>query len=594
MRSRRIDPRKNRIMLRRRTIIPASLLFAGLWTLFGVLSMPSGESALVEPRFAVHPNDLAAGLVLLLPGCATFAWMGRGGRRWLALGTTGLLVAALVATGSRGGLVAGLLGLAVAWTVVGPRGRRALLVLAVACFLAVAALSAAIGGDELHRRARAVLRDHDAEGATWDHLLSGRPEIWRRAGRIVRDLPLFGAGLHGYRELVPDAYPMPPESFYEASRTAGPQVDDSHQLFLELAVVHGLPVTLVLLGLVTTAVLRLLRRLRRGELPASEEALHAGLLGGIVAHLAHGLGDVAAPGAVPFGMAVHLLFWLVIGLGLRETPSRSPSPSHDRASLPRALVLALLAVAALAVVAQIPVAGGPGLLRTETMHRRALQALERNDPAPELAEALRDGPCRSQWWRHLLAHHLPGRGTGTGDGTGEADGAVSSLRALASCDAARIRDLRALAPFDRHRAEAAADVSPGHPDVLLWRAWALRGSPRAPDEARLRRLYDLYLAHRPEDGEIWIEAARGLRRGREHPAWRLAALSQACVHGDPGANACYGAGGLARRMDLPASVALHLLRLSEWAGARALADEIEAAAEKKSTAELTNTVPPPV
>jgi hypothetical protein len=58
---------------------------------------------------------------------------------------------------------------------------------------------------------------------------------------------------------------------------------------------------------------------------------------------------------------------------------------------------------------------------------------------------------------------------------------------------------------------------------------------------------------------------------QEHPRLALAFLAQACAHGDPGANACYGAGNLARRLDLGDAVADSFYLASQWPGARRLA-----------------------
>ena len=235
-------------------------------------------------------------------------------------------------------------------------------------------------------------------------------------------------------------------------------------------------------------------------------------LGGLLAYLLHGLVDCPAPGSI-----VYLAGWAALGGACCLEPEITSSLSRRRVA--KNLTLRFV------VAVWVLLAVGIAVLLS------------------------RPNPCQEAWTSALR------------------QGSLQNEVAVAVCDPRRIADLAARHPFDADRSRAVFDARPSSPDALRWRLWT------TSDESDLPAGYLQYFGRRPADADAKMEFLRRVPRSWQdwHPELVLSLLAHACAHGDPGANACLGAGNLARRLDLDPAVADSFYLASEWPGARRLA-----------------------
>jgi O-antigen ligase len=140
--------------------------------------------------FDINPNSVAMYLEPLLGVAAGFALFGRGRKRWLALAFLAFIVPAELATLSRGGLLAlGVLAVIAVLTVSSWPLRIALAVGAVVGAVLIRFLPV-VGS-----RAAGVLTPMTGT-------FFGRVGIWVVTLRMLRDRPVFGAGLNAYQTVV--------------------------------------------------------------------------------------------------------------------------------------------------------------------------------------------------------------------------------------------------------------------------------------------------------------------------------------------------------------------------------------------------------
>lgn len=198
----------------------------------------------------VNPNFLAgflAATLLLVIGALVFpSPVDDGRRRWrtaLAVGEGALLLAALVATGSRGGalaLAAGLLLLLVlrSWKV------------AVGVFAAAAFALLAIP-NPLVQRLQSLPHT--------DSFAFTRLSVWKSAALMLADHPWLGIGLGQY-EYVSTRYAFPVTTHWaKYTRVA----ENAHSEYLQAGAELGLPGILAALGAVALLAQAAIRRLRR-------------------------------------------------------------------------------------------------------------------------------------------------------------------------------------------------------------------------------------------------------------------------------------------------------------------------------------------
>jgi putative inorganic carbon (hco3(-)) transporter len=159
-----------------------------------------------QAAFNIDPNSIALYLEPLIGVAAGLALLGAGTVRRVAIATVAVLVAAELATLSRGGLLA-LAALAVIAAVTLPSARVRIAVLAGAVVAGVGVLFAPVIGPRL-------LHVLDPRFGTF--VIRG--QIWAASIRMLRDHPLFGAGINAYQAtmapyragdpyIVPEPYP---------------------------------------------------------------------------------------------------------------------------------------------------------------------------------------------------------------------------------------------------------------------------------------------------------------------------------------------------------------------------------------------------
>ena len=197
-----------------------------------------------------QPNQFADtmlwGLIALVP--LARAWRDKAGSRlartgWVLLAL--LMMLGLVLTGSRTPFVA--LVLLAVWGVADRQLARPLRIALVLAPVVAVLMSWGVHvlADLLHIEAGITDRS-DASDVT-----SFRSEIWRQAIVLVKANPWFGVGWGGFNF----AWTLTPF----AARNAG-LVDNAHNLFLQLAVELGLPLALLMTGLLAASLVLAIRR----------------------------------------------------------------------------------------------------------------------------------------------------------------------------------------------------------------------------------------------------------------------------------------------------------------------------------------------
>lgn len=257
-------------------VLAAALAIAGV----GLAGMgPGGSglaalSGLITPFWnpaGFNPNIVGGTLAVMLPLTLAYAWETRGWRRLPLLAALLLEGGALILTGSRGAILGFSGGAA---CVALARDRRWGLVLAGLAAAGVAGLLLYPGP---------ALDLVAAGGAGGVDSAQGRLELWSRALAMMADFPFTGVGMGGFARALWLLYPLV---------TVGPAtvLDHAHNLFLQTGTDYGLPglvAWLAQMGLLLWMGVGAVRRARGGSL----WPLAAGLLGGVVAYLVHGLTD---------------------------------------------------------------------------------------------------------------------------------------------------------------------------------------------------------------------------------------------------------------------------------------------------------------
>lgn len=498
-------------------------------------------------RRLAPPNELAGVALLLLPPAVLAAMAPRRalspGLRAAGAVAALTLATVLLASGSRGGLLVAAVTLPASLALDGRRSRG--WAMAAAGALLVGLLVVLLFAPVTVGR---FLTDGTPQGLEPRVLLSGRPEIWRRALFAIADFPILGLGLGSFGEAAAVLYPP---------RDGAPgAVEDAHQLALQTTLDLGLPGLLAVLALLVVAVRRALGAWRRGRPGGTLRAVAAGLLGGLGAHLAWSLGDVVALGTSgSLALAGTLGLCLALPAATSWTPGRARRP-------PPAWTLGVLALALLVAGLLLP-----HQLASSAAARRVLATRVPLDPgsapAPaDLAGLPRSPACRGHWLRGLAAH---------------AAGDVASYRrewsALVACAPRHLPMVAATAPDDALLARRARALRPDRAEPHLWLA---RHAERHGQRAAALDHYAAALERSPGDGRAWLAYGRLLLAAGRVTAAGDAFLA-ACHRGDPGANGCWLAGRTAEAAgDVERAVGAY--RLSRWEVARRRAAELEAAA----------------
>lgn len=248
----------------------------------------------------VNANELAGVLVWLAPllvaaslGLRRPLW--RRHRLWYLglLGCTVLVLGVLVATQSRGGIVALLAGLiAIAFSMVRSRWRIVLVIL-IAVLITTSYLAI-----------RNAPQSNDIFSDTLG--LDSRIEIWERGITALGDYPITGVSFNGFRRVVHALYPtfLVPVSI---------DLAHAHNHLLQTALDMGIPglvgyLSLWLLsGVMIWEAMGRLRRSRSTDHPYY--AILAGLGGSMIAGWTFGMVDAIALGARP-----SFVWWLLLAM----------------------------------------------------------------------------------------------------------------------------------------------------------------------------------------------------------------------------------------------------------------------------------------
>lgn len=264
----------------------------GLWQYFVSGDVITAEGVRRVRALYGSPNNLALFLERIVPLAVALAlWGGRRVHRLAHALALPLLLAALVLTFSKGALFVGLpasllfLGLM--------RGRRAVgLALLALAILALALLPFA--GTE-----RFAGTFDLADGTAFF-----RVRLWQSSLNLIADHPFTGVGLDNFLYAYRTRYVLPDAS-------AELNLSHPHNILLDFWVRLGLGGVAVLIWLVIAffrAGLRAYRRLPPGD----GGTLALGLLGGMVAALAHGLIDNAF-------FLLDLAFWFALALAILQS-----------------------------------------------------------------------------------------------------------------------------------------------------------------------------------------------------------------------------------------------------------------------------------
>ncbi len=327
----------------------------------------------------LNRNVAAQALVLLVPlALAAAAQARRRAGRRIALTATGLGVAFLIATRSRGGWAAAAVGwgfalLVLAWTyrrdIASLSARLArpaawlLLVTGIAVFLPVRGVEPLPGVG----RAMALI-------FTGGESTQIRQALWRNGAAMIAGAPLRGVGAGRFSVIYPlyNAHVVPTPDFGLER-----QPEHAHADLIEYAAEIGAPAAFALAALLFIAIVRSLRVARRD---LSQRSWALARLAGLVAVGAHGL--VSFPLHSP---ASALLAFLLAG---RAWENARPLLCREGAWAARGAVLCGVAAAVLCVVAVVMV--GPEL-KAQRALGQALASYEQSQRTdePRLASRLR-------------------------------------------------------------------------------------------------------------------------------------------------------------------------------------------------------------
>ena len=131
--------------------------------------------------------------------------------------------------------------------------------------------------------------------------LSGRPEIWHRSLRAIRDHPLTGIGFDNLTAIVHARYPT-------FTMSADSEFAHAHNIFFQVALDLGVPGLVAFLAVLLCTFWQLMRSYRSTRDPFYR-AVAVGLALGLGAQMIFGMADAIALGQKP-----GLLLWVYLGL----------------------------------------------------------------------------------------------------------------------------------------------------------------------------------------------------------------------------------------------------------------------------------------
>lgn len=376
-----------------------------------------------------------------------------------------------------------------------------------------------------------------AGASSWESVVGPRLDVWTQGAFALQDFALWGMGMGTFGPVVTRLYPLVPLAQARI-------LEDAHNLYLQTMLDFGVVGGLLFLAVLVYALVVSVRLLRRRRARTMGRAWILGTLAALVAHMLYSLTD-----AVALGTLAGVPLWFLLGMIMARTTDRKPVLEPTRTTL---VVAVLLAGAAGLVWLMAPSADAT---------RTAAAALMR--PAPD-AEPLRivssaaATDCNLHWHEGLLLA-----------ATGRPAERDSAWASLLSCTDRFARFMPAVAPGDTALAQQIIDRQPESPLGYFW----LAEMTTTEDPPAAIALYRQGLELAPEDGLRWAYLGNLLKEADDLDG-ALAAYLQSCRHGDPGANGCLQAGGIAERQgDLQAAISYY--RLSNYRGSLERADELE-------------------
>lgn len=263
------------------------------WLPISSLDIPGAVGGMINSNELAGTLNWIAPLVLAcLLGLGRKLWGRNRAIFFLILIVFILTAFVLIATSSRGGILAFGGGVTIVLAFFAPPRWRA--VLAIGFVIAVL-MAAAFGMDPLNG---------DVAGDTLG--LAGRIEIWSRAVLAINDFPMTGMGFNSFRQVVRVLYPL---------FTVPAEIDlaHAHNHLLQVALDVGLPglvaylaIWLISAGMLWEAARKLVRH---GRTHHSSYSLIAGLAGSLVSGWLFGVFDAIALGSRP-----SFLWWMLIAL----------------------------------------------------------------------------------------------------------------------------------------------------------------------------------------------------------------------------------------------------------------------------------------
>lgn len=243
------------------------------------------------------PNIFGTFLALALPGALALSLTGPAGRRPLALGAAGLIVAGLGLSLSRGGL------LAAATALVAMLAWRPFRRVALPAAVLVVALSVA-GANPLARveQVDTVIKRVASIRYAGQSVADQRLDLYRTTPQIIADHPLFGVGENQFSAVAP--------RYQLIDVTTGYTFDHAHNAALTVGAELGLVGLAALLWIVVALARLVLRACSRAS---GDRALGIAVAAALTALAAQGLVDytlrsnvIAALAAVLAGCAASL------------------------------------------------------------------------------------------------------------------------------------------------------------------------------------------------------------------------------------------------------------------------------------------------
>ncbi|MCU0649408.1 MAG: O-antigen ligase family protein [Gemmatimonadaceae bacterium] len=224
------------------------LAFATLLA-FALFIVGRGVGERYSVSYSLDPNDLAAVMAMSAPFALVTALRQGAGARVAAFAVFGLLCAAVVRTGSRGGTLALLVGLATLLLYLRMRTRVGLVMLAIPVLVA-----AWFGAPQSYRDKMSALARGEQDYNATEY--GGRQNIWKRGLIYVRQDPLLGVGLGNFDTR---------EGRYLEEQGRVGRWTAPHNAYLQAAVDNGVPGFLIFVSMLAAGFAAAHRIARRSD-----------------------------------------------------------------------------------------------------------------------------------------------------------------------------------------------------------------------------------------------------------------------------------------------------------------------------------------